>query len=92
MNWLRICDYGYNALTLVKAAVNKAIVITYTVWIGVLASVLGGVITFLVISSMGWTEAPPSAVLEAPRWLEEQIGWVARAAEYWCRSQAGCAD
>lgn len=75
---LRLWDCWFNLFALVKQAGRLA--------------VLGAIATFLVISTLGLTEAPPSAVLEAPRWLEEQIGWVARAAEYWCRSQAGCAD
>jgi len=92
MTRLTLFELGCSLIDLAKAAAKRAVVILFTVWVGALASVLGGIILFLIISTFGWTEAPPSAVLEAPRWLEEQIGWVARAAEYWCRSQEGCAD
>lgn len=89
---LRIWDCWFNTLLLVKGATRLAVRTAFQAWVVVWTAVLGAIATFLVMSTLGLTDAPPSAVLEAPRWLEEQIGWISRASEYWCRSQSGCAD
>jgi hypothetical protein len=61
----------------------------FQVIVGIATAILGAIATFLVLSSVGLTEAPPTAIFEVPHIIEEGFYWLSRAARAYCMRE-GC--